>query len=272
MKSDYLGEKVKCTRIIKIKNISIGAGIKPIIAGPCAVEDEEMYLKSVISCKEAGACMLRGNIFKPRTSPYDFQGIGDEGVELLKAAKKITELPIVSEILDIKDLELIYDIVDVIQIGSRNMQNFALLKEMGKIGKPVLLKRGYGAKVNEWLLAAEYIISTGNHDVILCERGISTFEPSVRYSLDISSIPVIKELSTLPVLVDPSHSAGDWKYVKALAKAGLAAGADGLMVEVHVEPEKALCDGKQSLSINNFINMIKELEDLNFRVKPKIYL
>lgn len=254
-------------RIVKVKDVIFGGKVKPIIAGPCAVEDEETYLKSVEKCKELGASLLRGNIFKPRTSPYMFQGIGTEGIEMLKSAKKLTGLPIVTEVLDYKNLEQVYDIVDMIQIGSRNMQNFSLLKEVGKVKKPVLLKRGLAAKVQEWLLAAEYIISSGNEDVILCERGISTFETSIRYSLDISSVPVVKELSRLPILVDPSHSAGNSIYVKALAKAGLASGADGLMVEVHIQPEKALCDGKQSLTFEEFNHMIKELEMMNFQVK-----
>lgn len=257
----------KKSKMIHLQNTSFGGDINPIIAGPCAVEDEETYLESVKECQKIGATLIRGNIFKPRTSPHSFQGLGVDGIKILKQAKKVVNLPIVTEIMDYHQLNDVYDVIDMIQIGARNMQNYALLKEIGKTKKPVLLKRGLAATVEEWLLAAEYIIHAGNENVVLCERGIRTFEPSIRYSLDITSIPVVKELSNLPIIVDPSHSAGDPRYINALCKAGLAAGADGLMVEVHLNPAKALCDGKQALTINKFKEIVVELEQMNFRIR-----
>lgn len=257
----------KKTKIIEVQRVSFGGDIKPIIAGPCAVEDEEIYLESIKECKKIGASLIRGNIFKPRTSPHSFQGIGIEGINVLKQAKKMIDLPIVMEILDYQRLDDVYDVIDMIQIGARNMQNFSLLKEVGKTKKPILLKRGLASTIEEWLLAAEHIIAAGNENIVLCERGIRTFEPSIRFSLDITSVPVVKEFSNFPIVIDPSHSAGDPRYIKALCKAGLAVGADGLMVEVHSNPEKALCDGKQALTIDGFKEIVAELEQMNFRIR-----
>lgn len=254
------------------KPILIGEGYCIIIAGPCAVEKREDYINLAKSLKDMGVHMLRGGIFKPRTSPYSFRGLGKEGLEIMVEAKEITGLPLVTEIMDIRDLELLYDKIDVFQIGSRNMQNFALLDEMGKIGKPVLLKRGLSATIEEWLLAAEYILNGGNGEVILCERGIRTFEPYTRNTVDIGAVALIKHLSHLPVIVDPSHATGKWELVTPVAKAAIAAGADGIMVEVHQDPEKALSDGKQSLNLANFSDLVEQVRKMAGLENKKIDL
>ncbi|MDR1805280.1 MAG: 3-deoxy-7-phosphoheptulonate synthase [Clostridium sp.] len=233
--------------VIDVNGVLIGGGNEPVlIAGPCSVESREQILAVANAVKGAGAKLLRGGAFKPRTSPYDFQGMRAEGIELLLEAKKETGLPIVTEIMDISQLPLFAE-VDVIQVGARNMQNFELLKELGRGDKPVLLKRGLSSTVKELLMSAEYIMAGGNEKVILCERGIRTFETATRNTLDISVVPVLHELSHLPVIVDPSHATGAYRYVKPLSVAAVAAGADGLIIEVHNDPEHAMCDGPQSL-------------------------
>jgi 3-deoxy-7-phosphoheptulonate synthase len=236
----------------------IGGGFFGVIAGPCSVETPDQITSIAESVKQAGAGFLRGGAFKPRTSPYSFQGLGANGLELLLQAKKATGLPIVSELMDMSQIDLFGD-VDIIQVGARNMQNFSMLKELGRCGKPVLLKRGYAATITELLMAAEYVMAGGNDEVILCERGIRTFETYTRNTLDISAIPALKRQSHLPVVVDPSHAAGLSWMVPALSKAALAAGADGLIIEVHNNPEKALCDGEQSITPAAFAALMGDL-------------
>ena len=233
--------------VIDVRGAKIGGGHFAIIAGPCSIETPEQVLEAARAVKAAGGKMMRGGAFKPRTSPYAFQGLGEEGLRMMAAARDDTGLPIVTEVLDPRDMDVVCEHADVLQIGARNMQNFLLLAEVGKAGKPVLLKRGPSATIEELLMAAEYIIKEGNREVILCERGIRTFETATRNTLDVSAVPVIKLLSHLPVIVDPSHSAGLRDLVLPLSLAGVAAGADGVIVEVHPNPEHALCDGPQSL-------------------------
>ncbi|PKM76778.1 MAG: 3-deoxy-7-phosphoheptulonate synthase [Firmicutes bacterium HGW-Firmicutes-15] len=244
------------------RTLFIGQGYCTIIAGPCAVEGRDSYLETALFLKNIGAHILRGGIFKPRTSPYSFKGLGREGLAIMVEARDLTGLPLVSEIMDVRDLDYLYEEVDILQVGSRNMQNFTLLEELGKLKKPVLLKRGLSATIEEWLLAAEYILNGGNPNVILCERGIRTFETYTRNTVDIGAVPLIKHLSHLPILVDPSHATGKWKMVVPVAKAAIAAGADGVMVEVHPDPDRALSDGKQSLTPDNFRKLYEEIEKL----------
>ena len=241
-----------------VKNTFIGPDNLTIMSGPCAVETEEQLLCIARAVKKAGATILRGGAYKPRTSPYSFQGLHGEGLELLLEAKKATGLPVVTEIMDASHLPLFED-VDLIQVGARNMQNFELLKELGKINKPILLKRGLAATIEEWLMSAEYIMAGGNENVILCERGIRTYETAMRNTLDLSAIPMIKKKSHLPVMVDPSHATGIRDMVEPMALAAIAAGADGLMVEVHNDPAKALCDGPQSLTPEQFDTLMKKV-------------
>lgn len=238
----------------------IGGNQLTIIAGPCSVESEEQLLNIAAGVKDAGAKLLRGGAYKPRTSPYGFQGLKEEGLKLLLKAKKSTELPIVTEVISPELVEIVQEYTDVFQVGARNMQNFELLKELGKTTKPVLLKRGASATIEEWLLAAEYILSEGNEKVILCERGIRTFEKYTRNTLDLSSVPVVKKLSHLPVMVDPSHAAGKRDLVIPLAKAAIAVGADGLIVEVHDQPEVALSDAAQQLTLPMFNELMEDLK------------
>ena len=245
--------------IIDINGNTIGGKRIAIIAGPCSVESEEQITAVAEDVKKYGANFLRGGAFKPRTSPYSFQGLKYEGLELLKKAREKTGLPIVTELMSPYDIEIFAENVDVIQIGARNMQNFDLLKELGKINKPILLKRGLSATIEELLMSAEYIMAGGNENVILCERGIRTFETYTRNTLDLSAIPAIKKLSHLPIIVDPSHAAGKWWMVEPLAKAAVAVGADGLIVEVHNDPQKAWCDGQQSIKPEVFNNLMKDL-------------
>ncbi len=245
--------------IIDVGGVKIGGNKVQVIAGPCSVESEAQITGVAEDVKKSGASLLRGGAFKPRTSPYSFQGLRDKGLDLLKIAREKTGLPIVSEIMSISKIEKFVEDVDLIQVGARNMQNFELLKELGKTKKPILLKRGMSATIEEWLMSAEYIMSEGNDNVILCERGIRTFEQYTRNTLDLSAIPVVKKLSHLPVLVDPSHSGGLWWLVEPLAKAAVAAGADGLLIEVHNDPEHALCDGAQSLKPKRFDNLMNSL-------------
>ncbi|QGT99864.1 2-keto-3-deoxy-D-arabino-heptulosonate-7-phosphate synthase I beta [Candidatus Syntrophocurvum alkaliphilum] len=240
------------------ESVSIGEGYCTIIAGPCAVENADQYIDLACTLKSVGVHILRGGLFKPRTSPYSFKGLGIEGLEIMEEAKKKTGLPIITEIMDIRELDFMYNTVDILQIGSRNMQNFSLLEEIGKVDKPILLKRGLSATIEEWLLAAEYVLNGGNTNLILCERGIRTFEPYTRNTVDIGAIPLIKELSHLPIIVDPSHATGKWKMVGPVSRAAIAAGADGIMVEVHPEPDRALSDGKQSLTPENYKKLYSE--------------
>jgi 3-deoxy-7-phosphoheptulonate synthase len=233
--------------VIDVRGATIGGGHFAIIAGPCSIETPEQVLEAARAAKAAGAKMMRGGAFKPRTSPYAFQGLGEEGLKMMAAARDDTGLPIVTEVLDPRDMEVVCAFADVLQVGARNMQNFLLLAEVGKAGKPVLLKRGPSATVEELLMAAEYVIKEGNRQVILCERGIRTFETATRNTFDVSAVPVIKLASHLPIVVDPSHSAGLRDLVLPLSLAGVAAGADGVIVETHPNPEHALCDGPQSL-------------------------
>ncbi len=244
---------------VRVGNAVFGGDEVPVIAGPCAVESPEQILETARAVKAAGATVLRGGAFKPRTSPYSFQGLAEEGLKLLKEAGRATGLPVVTEVMNPRDIELVHEYADMFQIGARNMQNFSLLKEVGRARKPVLLKRGLSATVQEWLMAAEYILSAGNSQVVLCERGIRTFETETRNTLDLSAVAAVREHSHLPVIVDPSHGTGKWKYVLPMARAAVAAGADGLIVEVHPRPEQALSDGPQSLTPENFARMMEEV-------------
>lgn len=246
--------------VVNIEGVEIGGGTFTVMAGPCSVESREQLMKTALSVKEAGAKVLRGGAFKPRTSPYSFQGLGVEGLKLLKEVKEATGLPVVTEVMDVRQIDSVAEHADILQIGARNMQNFNLLSEVGKSGKPVLLKRGFSNTVEELLMAAEYIAREGNEEIILCERGIRTFESATRNTLDISAIPVLKRLTHLPVVVDPSHAAGRSDIVPELCLAALAAGADGVLVEVHPDPKSALCDGPQSLDLDQFSVMMKEVE------------
>ena len=248
--------------VVKVGSHTFGGEEFTVIAGPCAVESEEQIVSIAKEVKAAGAALLRGGAFKPRTSPYSFQGLEEEGLKHLKTARQETGLPIVSEILSADKIDLFMDSVDVIQVGARNMQNFQLLKELGKVDKPILLKRGMVATIEEWLMSAEYIMSEGNPNVILCERGIRTFENYTRNTLDISSVPVVKRLSHLPVIVDPSHAGGVWWLVQPLAECAVVAGADGITVEVHNKPETAMSDGGQSLKPEKFRMLMEELKVL----------
>ncbi|MBI2413968.1 MAG: 3-deoxy-7-phosphoheptulonate synthase [Deltaproteobacteria bacterium] len=245
--------------VLDINGVQIGDTAVQVIAGPCSVESREQMVECAKKVKEAGASILRGGAFKPRTSPYDFQGLGVEGLKLLREAKKETGLPIISELMDPRDTEVICEYVDIVQIGARNMQNFRLLTEVGKAKKPVLLKRGLSATIKEFLMSAEYIAAQGNTQIILCERGIRTFETATRNTLDLSAVPVLKEETHLPVFIDPSHAVGRWNLVHPLARAAVAVGADGLMIEVHPDPENALCDGAQSLKPSKFASLMDDV-------------
>ena len=248
--------------VIEVGGTKIGGGNLTLIAGPCSVENEEQIIAVAQAVKASGATILRGGAFKPRTSPYSFQGLHGEGIRLLKLAREVTGLPIVTELMDASHLPLFED-VDIIQVGARNMQNFELLKILGTIDKPILLKRGLANTYEELLMSAEYIMAGGNHKVILCERGIRTFETYTRNTLDVSAVPVLKKLSHLPVIIDPSHSAGKWELVDPLSCAAVAAGADGLIIEVHNDPAHALCDGPQSLKPSVFDALTKKLQAIH---------
>ena len=249
--------------IIDVAGVKVGGDNLALIAGPCSVESKEQVIEIAIAAKKAGANMLRGGAFKPRTSPYAFQGKETEGLDMLLAAKEVTGLPIVSELMSAEYIDEFNEKVDLVQIGARNMQNFALLKEVGKrCKKPILLKRGMSATYEEWIMSAEYIMANGNMNVILCERGIRTFEQYTRNTLDLQSIPVMKRLTHLPIIVDPSHASGKWWLVDPMAKAAVAAGCDGLMIEVHNNPECALCDGQQSLKPQKYTQLIEEVKEI----------
>lgn len=244
---------------VSINGIDVGSKRVIVMAGPCAVEGEKQIMAAAMVVREAGACILRGGAYKPRTSPFSFQGLENVGLELLRLVRKQFGIPVVTEVVDPHDVDKVAQYVDILQVGARNMQNFALLTAVGKSKHPVILKRGLSATVTEWLTAADYLLAKGNEKVILCERGIRTFENSTRFSLDISSVPVIKGSSHLPLIVDPSHPAGHYSLVPALAKAAIAAGADGLLIEVHPNPKEALVDGLQSLTPSDFARLMREL-------------
>lgn len=248
--------------VIEVAGRKIGAGYFSVITGPCSVESEEQIEGIAKAVMENGAAFLRGGAYKPRTSPYAFQGLGLEGLEYLKHAREKTGLPIVSEIMSVDMVQRFAEDVDIIQVGARNMQNFVLLKELGKIRKPILLKRGLAATIEEWLMSAEYILSEGNEEVILCERGIRTFETYTRNTLDLSAIPAIKKLSHLPVIVDPSHATGKAWMVETMTKAAVVAGADGVIIEVHNDPARALCDGQQSITPEQFARLMEKVRKL----------
>jgi len=251
---------VKATdSLVDIDGIEVGGKRIVIMAGPCAVENEGQLMETAKAVKECGASILRGGAFKPRTSPFSFQGLQKAGLEILAKARERFGIPVVTEVVDPHDVSLVAKYADILQVGSRNMQNFALLTNIGKNRSPVVLKRGFSCSVTEWLTAADYLLAEGNNRVILCERGIRTFEDSTRFSLDISSIPVIKKSSHLPIIVDPSHAAGHYSLVPAIAKAAIAAGADGLLIEVHPNPKEALVDGLQSLTLDNFARLVEDL-------------
>jgi len=248
--------------IVDCGGVKIGGERIVVIAGPCAVENEDQLMQAAAAVKKAGASILRGGAFKPRTSPFSFQGMQKKGLELLARAREEFGMPVVTEVVDPHDVELVSSYADMLQIGSRNMQNYPLLTNAGKSRCPAVLKRGFSCTITEWLTAADYLLAEGNNQVILCERGIRTFEDSIRFSLDISAIPVLKRNSHLPVIVDPSHAAGHYSLVPAIAKAAVAAGADGLLIEVHPNPKEALVDGLQSLSLSDFARLMEELRTI----------
>lgn len=247
---------------VEVRHVTFGGEKLPVIAGPCAVESYDQFYETACLVKEAGAVMLRGGAYKPRTSPYSFQGLEVEGLKILQEVSRQLDMPVVSEVTDPRTVELSAEYVDMLQIGARNMQNFALLKEVAKADKPILLKRGLSATMEEWLMAAEYIMAGGNSKIVLCERGIRTFETYTRNTLDLNAVPMLKHLSHLPIIVDPSHGTGHWRLVTPMARAGIAAGADGLIIEVHPCPEEAVSDGPQSLIPQNFMQLMAELEKI----------
>jgi 3-deoxy-7-phosphoheptulonate synthase len=261
--------------VVHVGGVPVGGPEVTVIAGPCSVEDYDQVLRTARAVKAAGARLLRGGAFKPRTSPYDFSGIGEEGLRILAAVREETGLPVVTEVMRPDAVDLVSRYADCLQIGARNAQNYELLREVGRARKPVLLKRGPGTTIQEWLMAAEYVLAGGNHQVILCERGIRTFETQfTRYTLDLNAVPVVKELSHLPIIVDPSHGTGRAAYVPALARAGIAVGADGLIVEVHPEPAKALSDGAQTLDFDAFARMMAEVRrvaEAVERIAPPVF-
>ena len=246
--------------VLEIDGRRIGGDHFATIAGPCTVESREVLLDAARTVRDAGAQFLRGGAYKPRTSPYSFQGLGEAGLRLLAEAKAETGLPIVTELMDVRDLEPVLDVADVVQLGARNMQNYSLLTEVGRAGKPVLLKRGLSATLEELLMAAEYVLKEGNEQVMLCERGIRTYEPSYRFTLDLMAVPVLRELTHLPIVIDPSHAAGKRSLVEPLSLAAAAAGADGIIVEIHPTPEEAVCDGPQALRADDFAAYLRKLE------------
>ncbi len=262
----------KETTVIDIGDGKVKIGGEKIIvmAGPCSVESEEQIVATARAVKAAGATMLRGGAWKPRTSPYDFQGLEEEGLKLLDIARRETGLAVITEVMNVRDIDVVAKYSDVMQLGARNVQNFSMLKELGQCKKPVFLKRGLATTIKEWLMSAEYIISSGNPNVILCERGIRTFETATRNTLDLNAVPVVKELTHLPIVVDPSHGTGLWQYVTPMALAGIAAGADGLMIEVHPDPQAAWSDGGQSLKFTTFTNLMEQAKKVARAVSRSI--
>jgi 3-deoxy-7-phosphoheptulonate synthase len=253
--------------VVRVRSVEIGGNKPIIIAGPCSIESEDQINKTAEAVKRSGAHMLRGGAFKPRSSPYSFQGMGEEGLKLLKAAGEAYGLPIVTEVMDTRNVTLVAEYADMIQIGTRNMQNFSLLKEVGIAKKPVLLKRGLSSTIEETLMAAEYILAEGNREVVICERGIRTFEPQIRNTLDISAAIYMKELTHLPVIIDPSHATGIRSLIAPMARASIAAGVDGLILEVHPDPENAKTDGPQSLTFDAFDELMRELLPISIAIK-----
>jgi 3-deoxy-7-phosphoheptulonate synthase len=245
--------------VVEVRGVQIGGGRPVVMAGPCSVENEEMLMATARAVKAAGAHVLRGGAYKPRTSPYQFRGLGEEGLKLLANASHETGMPVITEVLTPADVDVVCQYADILQIGARNMQNYILLEEAGRAGKPVLLKRGLSGQIQEWLLCAEYIMSQGNRQVILCERGIRTFETATRNTMDVSAIPLVKRLSHLPIIGDPSHGTGHWYLVEPMAMASIACGADGLIIEVHPNPDHALSDGAQSLTFESFRRMMEKV-------------
>ena len=256
--------------VVRVGEVEIGGDLLAVMAGPCTVESEEQLMATARAVKAAGAHILRGGAYKPSTSPYSFHGLGVEGLKMLARAREETGLPIITEVLDTRDVETVCAYADMLQIGMRNMSNFQLLREIGRSKKPCMLKRGNAAKIEEWLQAAEYIASEGNFDIVLCERGIRTFETATRNTFDVNAIPATQALTHLPVVADPAHGTGLWQYVPAIAKAGVAAGADALMVEVHPEPWRALKDGAQSLTFSDFTRLMKELAPIAHAVGRRL--
>jgi 3-deoxy-7-phosphoheptulonate synthase len=256
--------------VIDVGGVEIGGRAITVMAGPCSVESREQILETAHAVKAAGARILRGGAWKPRTSPYEFQGLREEGLKLLALAREETGLKVITEVMSTDTVDLVASYADILQVGARNMQNYALLERLGQVRKPVMLKRGLSGTIKEWLMAAEYIVSKGNPDVMLCERGIRTFETATRNTLDINAIPVVKSLSHLPVIVDPSHGIGIRKHVAAIARAGIAAGADGIMVEVHPKPERALSDGHQSLAIPEFAELMREVRVIALAIERPV--
>ncbi|CAN5248478.1 3-deoxy-7-phosphoheptulonate synthase [soil metagenome] len=252
--------EAKTQTIVRVKNVKIGGNEAIVIAGPCSVESREQVVSTALAIKDSGAVMLRGGAYKPRTSPYDFQGLGVEGLQLLREAGEISGLPIVTEVMSEEDTEIICEYADMLQVGARNMQNFALLRKLARTNKPILLKRGASATVKEWLSAAEYLLHGGNENVVLCERGIKTFDNSLRNTLDLASVALIKEMTHLPVIVDPSHATGKRSLISATAKAAIAVGADGVIIEVHPQPEVALSDSAQQLTFQGFSDLMENLQ------------
>lgn len=250
----------KTNTIVHVKNVAIGGNEAVVMAGPCSVESREQVISTAISIKRSGAVILRGGAYKPRTSPYDFQGLGIEGLRLLREAGDIADLPVITEVMSEEDVEIICDFADMLQIGARNMQNFALLRKVARTRKPVLLKRGASATVKEWLSAAEYLLHGGNESVVLCERGIKSYDTALRNTLDLASVALVKEMTHLPVIVDPSHATGKRSLISATAKAAIAVGADGVIVEVHPNPEIALSDSAQQLTFEGFAEMMENLQ------------
>lgn len=256
------GKESKDT-VVEVKGVKIGGGNVVMMAGPCSIESREQIMATAASVKASGAQILRGGAFKPRTSPYSFQGLGEEGLKLLKEAGEKYNMPTITEVMEIDTFDLVEQYADILQIGARNMSNFSLLKRAGKSNKPILLKRGMSSTIEEFLMSAEYILANGNSQVILCERGIRTFETMMRNTLDLASIPLIKELSHLPIIIDPSHGTGIRELVSPMSKAAVVIGGDGLMIEVHHKPEEALCDGPQSLNPEGFLHLMNELNGLS---------
>ena len=249
----------RANTIVRVKNVAIGGGAVVVMAGPCSVESREQVVSTALAIKKSGAVVLRGGAYKPRTSPYDFQGLGIEGLRLLREAGELADLPVITEVMSEEDVEIVSDYADMLQIGARNMQNFALLRKVARTRKPVLLKRGASATVKEWLAAAEYLLHGGNERVVLCERGIKSFDTALRNTLDLASVALVKEMTHLPVIVDPSHATGKRSLISATAKAAIAVGADGVIVEVHPQPEIALSDRAQQLTFQGFAEMMENL-------------
>ncbi|MFP4478223.1 MAG: 3-deoxy-7-phosphoheptulonate synthase [Candidatus Izemoplasmatales bacterium] len=270
IQKSYKESSIKDKRKVKVGNVTFNDNNIVLIAGPCSIEDETSMDLLVPKLMDHHTHIIRGGAFKPRTSPYSFQGIGQVGLEILNHISNKYKIPVISEITDVRDIDMFVKNVDIIQVGARNMQNYVLLEELGKVDKPILLKRGFVNTIEELLLSAEYILANGNKNVILCERGIRTFENQTRSTLDISAVPVLKKLTNLPVIVDPSHAAGHWEYVESLSLAAIAAGADGLMIEVHENPEFALSDGQQSLKPSNYFSLVDKIKRIAEAINKKI--